>query len=154
MEHEKLSKLLYVAGGIAAVGGAVLAFVYAPWAVRGNAALSAHFWGAMTALWVLVAVLAGALWQYICICRNIGKDCSFCAENVRRMKCIAVLLLVAAGLCVAYGVALACLTPGWLGSADMLIIGCACAAMGLLAFALHKLLKNAVALQDENDLTI
>lgn len=157
MEHEKLARLLKLAGGIALLGGCLMMFVYAP--IRGNQLKqvypgAAHlYWSGLILFWVFGGLLLAALIQYWKICRNIGENRSFCPENAARMKTISVLLIAAAALCLVptvlflmYGV-----TAAW---AAFFILALACLAMGMLAYALHRLLKNAAALQAENDLTV
>lgn len=157
MEHEKLARLLKLAGGIALLGGCLMMFVYAP--IRGSQLKqvypgAAHlYWPGLILFWVFGGLLLAALIQYWKICENIGDDRSFCPENAARMKTISVLLLAAAALCAVptvlflmYGI-----TAAW---AEFAVFGMASLAMGMLAYALHRLLKSAADLQAENDLTV
>ena len=157
MEHKKLARLLSIAGGIALLGGLLMLFVYAP--IRGSQLKLIYpgatflFWPGLLLFWCIGGLLLAALIQYWKICKNIGENRSFCAENAARMKTISVLLFAAAALCAVptvlfliYGI-----TAVW---AEFAVFGMACLAMGMLAYALHKLLKNAAALQAENDLTV
>ena len=157
MEHRKLARLLGIAGGIALLGSLLMMFVHAP--IRGSQLKQAYpgaahlFWPGLTLFWVFGGLLLAALIQYWKICKNIGENRSFCPENVARMKTISVLLISAAALCVVPVILFLIhgITALW---AEFAVFGMASLAMGMLAYALHKLLKNAAALQAENDLTV
>jgi len=159
MEHKKLSVYLKAAGVIAGIGGVVVFFLYAPiMALECRMAypeLAFLFWPGLIFVWCLGGVYAAALWQYWLICHRIGKNRSFCSENARGLSLISRLFFLASGmsfLCMGAWLMDAWhLGPGWLA---LLLVSMASAAVGVLAWALGKLLQRAVSLQEENDLTI
>ena len=159
MEHKKISMYLKAAGGIAALGGIAVFFVYAPvMAVdcrRVYPELSFLFWPGLAFVWCLGGMYAAALWQYLRICHRIGQNESFCQENAKSMKIISHLFF-GAGIFnfLGMGAWLADawrLGPGWVA---LFLIGMASVAVGVLAWGLGKLLQKAVSLQEENDLTV
>ena len=157
MEHRKVSGILIAAGVMAAAGGAAVMLGFAPAGMaqvrEAYPALAWVFWPGLLFIWLVGGLCAGALWQYFRISVRIGAGKSFCAANARDMARIAALLFDAAGLVLAASGALLIfgLGPIWL---FLLLIGMAIGAMGLLAYALSRLLARAVQLQEENDLTV
>ena len=150
MEQKRLSAILLAAGmlavlGVCAAEGMMTGYLSAQTNLKSVLPMLCMLWAAG------LAFLA-ALYQYARICVNIGHGMSFCRENAQRMKRISILLAAAAvfGFIACVGL-LAAAQTGWLLSG---LAGLACAAMSMLAFVLHKLLKNAAELKDENDLTI
>ena len=157
MEHRKVSTILIIAGALAAAGGAALMLGFAPAGMAqvraGYPALAWLFWPGLLFIWLVGGLCAGALWQYFRISLRIGAGKSFCQANARDMARIARLLFDAAGLVLAASAALLLfgLGPIWL---SLLLISMAIGAMGLLAYALSRLLSRAVQLQEESDLTV
>ena len=159
MEHRKLSLYLKTAGVIAALGGLFVFLVELPLLAQNCRVLypnlSFLFWPMLIFVWVLGALYASALWQYMLICHRIGKNQSFCPENVKSMFLIAK-LFAAAAILAFLGMG-AWLWPGlplYRGWAALLLVSMASLAVGVLAWALGKLLQRATVLQEENDLTI
>ena len=159
MEHKKLSRYLLAAGGIAGAGALGIFLVYllgmisvafdpaSPYAYLAFAAIAG-----MIALAILYAL---ALKEYFCICLRIGKNRSFCTENAKGLHRIFQLLMAAALLWLA--AEFSAFLPGmaWgIWNIAFLLFAMASAAMGILAYALGKLLKRATQLQEENELTI
>lgn len=159
MEHQKLARYLMAAGGIAALGTGYAFLIAVPVGVRNAVAahpeLAVYYWPALIYIWIIGALCATALAEYFLICRRIGQNRSFCRENAAGLGRIARELLIAAPLCLA-----SCgapLLPGvemgaW--CAFPVLAAMASGALGILAWALGKLLNRAVQLKEENDLTI
>ena len=105
---------------------------------------------------IALAILYGlALQEYFCICLRIGKNRSFCQENAKGLHRIFQFFLSAALLWLA--AEFSAFLPGmaWgIWNIAFLLLAMASAAMGILAYALGKLLKRATQLQEENELTI
>lgn len=156
MEHKKISRWLLGAGGAAIIGAAFIFLVY----LLGILQLRQHM-----SAYVLLLVLLGmcglalayglALYEYMRICIRIGRNQSFCRENARGLGRIGRYLFLAAGIwLMAQGAALLPdVGPGswWI---SFLLFAAASAAMGVLAWAMGKLLSRAVELKEENDLTV
>ena len=160
MDHKKVSWVLLAAGAIAAVAGIFLFFVYGT-AVAFSCRdafpeLAFLLWPGLIWLWVIGLTYLAAMYCYFRIVLNIGKDRSFIPENARGLACIA-FCMCAAGVLWLLGEILPgliwgiVLGAGWLG---LLLAAMASFAMGLLAWALGKLLARAVQLKEENDLTV
>lgn len=159
MEHKKLSRYLLAAGIIAGAGagGIFLIYLLAMISVAIDPA-SPYAYLAFAAMvgMIAMAILYGlALKEYFCICLRIGKNRSFCPENAKGLHRIFQFFLSAALLWLA--AEFSAFLPGmaW-GSWNIafLLFAMASAAMGILAYALGKLLKRATQLQEENELTI
>ena len=160
MEQKKVSRCLIMAGALAALCGGFLFFVYAPIAAgqcREMYPELAHLYlPGLLAVEAIGLTYAGAMAEYFRIVVRIGQDRSFCRENARGLSRIArfmaaagflwALLLILPPLIwqVQYGAALFA----------MLLAAAASFAMGVLAWGLGKLLARAVALKEENDLTV
>lgn len=96
-----------------------------------------------------------ALWFFWRVCCNIGSDRSFCAENVRYLKAIAILALGDTVLCFVTTVVFACIAAFGAGfyivMLVLLVIGL---AVAVAALVLAHLTEKAAALKAENDLTV
>ena len=159
MEHKKLSRYLLAAGTIAGVGalGIFLVYLLGMISVAFNPASPYAYlaFAAIAGMCALAALYGLALKEYFCICLRIGKNRSFCPENAKGLHRIFQLLMVAALLWLA--AELAAFLPGMMAGVwniAFLLFSMASAAMGILAYALGKLLKRATQLQEENELTI
>lgn len=159
MEHRKLSMYLKMAGAIAGMGGG-LVFLYGVPMLAKNCRQAAPelaflYWPGLIFAWCLGLLYTLALVHYIRICHRIGQNHSFCPENARDLFRIAALFFGAAIISLlgigAWLVPAWQLGPGWLA---LLLVCMASAAVGVLAWALGKLLQRAAALQEENDLTV
>ena len=142
MEQKRISRFLLLAGGAAMAGLAVVFLGFIPitlWSARAWLGGWAAALGTAYALGI-GGLYFGALRLYMTICRRIGQGCSFCAENAAGLW-----LLGEAGYAVAD-----------LGIAGLYfpLLALASAALGVLAWALGRLLRHAVRLQEENDLTV
>ena len=160
MKHRQISRLLLVAGGIAFVGAAFLLFVYAPALAQDCAAMYPELAylqiPLLIGVWLLGAVYLAALTLYMRISLRIGQNRSFCAENVRGLLVISRLLAVAAAaeVLVVPGLGLAGIDLGGPTFLMMLLLALATAAVALLAYCLSALLRHAVQLQEDSDLTV
>lgn len=157
MEHKMVSRLLILAGVVAGVGGMAILLLLIPLAAtemrNTYPELSGWFWPGLVYAWAVGALCLAALEEYLRISVRIGKNRSFCAENVRDLRVIAILLLAAAGLILIGAILVLAMGfgPVWLW---LLLAAAACGAMAILAYALSRLLNRAVQLQEENDLTV
>lgn len=159
MDHRRISWLLIAAGAVAALGGAFLFFVYAP--LAGLACretvpeLAYLFIPGLVFIWFIGILYALAMACYFRVCLRIGKGMSFHRENVKDLSRIAFLLLSAGAVWV-LGIPLGLLLRLGFGAwcFAFLLAAAASAAMGGLAKGLSLLLRRAVALQEENDLTV
>lgn len=157
MSHKRLSHLLLLAGGMAGVGLLELLIVYARLlALRAaQAALAVQYWALLAYVCIISVMYGAALWQYMRISCRIGKNRSFCAENVRSMRWITRLMCAGAGMWAVL------LVLQWLFAMDLateslfIVLLCvASAAVALVAYALTALLHHAVLLQEDSELTI
>lgn len=152
MKHASLSRLLLWAGAAVAAAAAFVLLVYLPCSsvsIDGSIAAKLGF---------LLADLGGAfclfdaLFRYGRICRRVGDNRSFCRENVSDMGKIA-RLMFACGL-----MSLLMAVPaGFLFGRvwfDCVLACLGCAGLGVIAYALACLLRGAVELQEENELTV
>ncbi len=159
MEHKKISYLLIGAGVLAALGGGFLFFIDAPMAaLRYRSALpelSYLMIPGLVFLWFIGILYGTAMINYFLICVRIGKNRSFSRENASGLSRIAALLL-GAGLIWLLGIPFGLLLRLRLGvwSLAFLLAAAASAAMGALAWGLAKLLRRAVEMKEENDLTV
>ena len=160
MEHRKVSNLLIGAGSLATLGGCFLFFVEGTVMAREYRDMYpelAHlYWPGLIYIWVIGLVYCCAMAEYFLISARIGQDRSFCRENARDLKRIALLMILAGALW-----ALAAVLPAWiegiqLGPAFLLFLlaSLASLALGLLAWGLSRLLRRAVEMKEENDLTV
>ena len=160
MEHRKVSTMLISAGALATVGGAGLFLFYAP--VTANECrmlypeLAFLFWPALIYLWIIGLFYCASMYEYVRISLRIREDRSFCAENELGLGRIALFLCVAGALWVLLPVLLTAVYAIHLGPSYLIFLLAAMAsfALGLLAWALSKLLARAVRLKEENDLTV
>ena len=160
MDHKKISWVLLAAGAIAAAAGVFLFFVYGT-AVAFSCResfpeLAFLFWPGLIWLWAIGLTYLTAMYYYFRIVLNIGKDRSFTPENARGLSRIAFWMCAAGVLWLASEV-----LPGLIWGIEfgaewlaLLLAAVASFAMGMLAWALGKLLARAVQLKEENDLTV
>ena len=165
MSHRRISHVLIAAGALATAAMLFLFFVYGPLAAvqcreeyrTAEPAAERLFWPGLCWLMALGLTYCAAMYRYFRIVINIGRNRSFTMDNVRGLGVIAVLLGAAAVLLlltypIAWLISGLSLGPApWLA----LTLGAAASgAMGMLAWALGKLLLRAVQLKEENDLTV
>ncbi|MDO5327933.1 MAG: DUF2975 domain-containing protein [Clostridia bacterium] len=160
MEHRKVSGLLIGAGMLATLGGAGLFLLYAPLVANECRTmypeLAFLFWPGLIYLWIIAAFYCAAMAEYFRVCVRIGQDQSFCAQNALGLSRIALCMNIAGSLWV-----LLSFLPGliWgiaIGPVFLIFLLAAAAsfALGILAWALGRLLSRAVKLKEENDLTV
>lgn len=157
MEHKQLSRLLLSAGLLATLG-VILVFIVAVPVLLAQMqpqwSSSPVFWGRLLYLCPITSLYLSALWQYMGVCRRIGNNRSFCAENARSLASMARLLFIAAGLWGLYPAMQAVLGRLTRLAFPALLLAMGSLAIGMLALALGRLLSRVVCLQEENDLTI
>lgn len=100
-----------------------------------------------------IGVLA-ALTVYMRISIRIGRGVTFEYINVKDLRMIACLLALAAAVLMIAGFILFMMGVLIHFCVILLLISAGCFAMGALAFAISELLRRAVKLQEETDLTI
>lgn len=151
MEHKSISRLLLSAGAVVAVAAALVALWILPDYVL-------HTEGAVFPKVVCLILDAAcvffaysALYRYALICTEIGKDKSFSRANVTNMGKIAGSLFYCGACCLLMAVPLRFLSVFW---PEAIVTALACGGLGVIAYALSRLLDHAVSLQEENDLTV
>lgn len=115
-----------------------------------------------TAVWGIAAVVVvglascGALWRFFAMCERLKHGTAFTVANEACMGRIALCCAVACGALVATFAALVFLCPPVpLGLTELCLLGgMAYGAVTLIAYALKLLVRRAVALQQESDLTV
>lgn len=105
--------------------------------------------------WIMAVPCYLALYQFWCICREIGQDNSFCTENVRALHRIALWALVDCGICLAGNVifSLVGFSTAFVFLLFLLIVFIG-AVIAVMCEALARLVDNASRMKAENDLTI
>lgn len=159
MNHRRISVFLLLAGLIAMLGILWVFGIYVPLVAQQCALtfsqLKYLYWPALLYLWGIGLLFLAALANYLLISVRIGRNQSFCTQNADGLRTISVLLFIAAALCIA-GLAAGLLPRMSFGiwCIPVVLLSLASGAMGMLAWALGWLLRRAVQLQEENDLTI
>ena len=160
MVQKKIARYMMGAGGMAALGIIIVFGIYVPILVgelkQAYPEYAALYWPGLLGLWAIAALFLLGLWEYFQVCVRIGKEQSFCMANTRSLGRIALYMTLGGVLWLS-----AVFAPGLvfhlsIGPAWLLFFLCALAsfALGILAWGLGKLLHKAVALQEENDLTV
>ena len=173
MNQKQISHLLIAAGVIAALGILAGAALYAPELAQESLLILspanadpaqadeiAHrlewlYWTGLSGVWGAALIFYLALFEYFRVSVRIGQDRSFCPENVKSLRHIAICLAADAALWL-----IAIFVPGIFGFPVgpaflvFLLISMANAALSLLAWCLGRLLNRAVTIQQENDLTV
>lgn len=163
MNQKRISHLLIAAGALAAAGILALALLYAP--ALASACLEAFketpniqglYRFGLAGVWTESLIFLLALAEYMLISVRIGRNRSFCPENVRGLRRIALYLSVDGVLWL-----LAIIAPSFIfhiliGPVWMLflLVSMGTFALALLAWCLGGLLSRAVEIQRENDLTV
>lgn len=157
---KKESIWLLIAGIAAGIGVLFVAFIYVP-VIAGECRemypeYAALYWPGLAGIWAITALFLLGLWEYFRVCLRIGQDRSFCMENVKSLRRITGCMAAMAVLFL-----LAIFAPGVLFHLDIgpvflvfLLCAMACAALALLSHGLSRLLKRAVEIKEENDLTV
>lgn len=159
MTQNHPARALKLATAVVGLVGAAVFFVLAPMMLRRfvllHPAQDVWFWPALLYTWLIGGVCYAALWHFWKICRQIGRDHSFCMENAASLRWIAMLAVLVGGLLILGGGALILVEM----DSPLLIAGISLAALAawvvaLMAYSLSHLVKKAAHLQNENDLTI
>ncbi len=109
---------------------------------------------------VLLAVTAilcyAALWQFAKVCREIGRENSFSAENFRSFRVIAALFLVQAVVWVIFLIVSLVIFKTVTLFVIFVLTGMICIWLGVAALAstLAKLIDKARQIREENEYTI
>lgn len=151
MEHKRISRVLLAAGTAAAFAAAIVLIRIVPYEVLTYLDISVFRKVLCLALDAAVLFFGfGALVKYARICIKIGRNRSFCRENAADMGGIAKYLFCCGGCCI--GIAL----PVWSAASfwPEVLAALVCWGLGVIAYALSRLLDHAVSLQEENDLTV
>lgn len=162
MEQKRIADGLKFFTVIVAAVGAVFFLWYVPGCMNrymeyiGTVPRVAVFrWLVPVAIGVIGLLCYLALWEFWRICTRIGNDNSFCRENARSMRNIAILAFLAAGLMLIAGITLVCfgLLIRLAAVKILFLIFVAC-GLSVLCLALARLVENAAELKEENELTI
>lgn len=170
MTQKSISRFLIAAGAMAAVGILALSLIYAPnlaqslrdYLIEDTTAgadfagkVRSLYWVGLGGVWLVSLIFLLALGEYFRVSLRIGKEQSFCPENVKSLQRIALFMAMNAVLWMAaiflpslFSVPVG---PAWL---MFLLISMANAALALLALGLSRLLARAVSIQQENELTV
>lgn len=159
MEQMKIAKCLKIFSVITAVIGGLFFFWYLPMGIISITDMypevSTLKESAILCVIVIACLCYIALYNFYKICTQIGKGNSFCFENAKAMKNIALLACLAL-LILIFGT----LFLGFIGYLSgpfvilmMFIVFVNCGII-VICFALSKLIENAAKIKEENDLTI
>lgn len=112
-------------------------------------------WGIATVAVVSLTSYA-ALWKFFIMCERLKQGTAFTAANEQGMGHIALCCAVAgAALLVTSGVLVFFCPPVPLGLTNLTLLACAAyGAVALVAYALQLLVRRAVVLQQESELTV
>ena len=160
MKQKTISWILAAAGAVAALGILLVFGVFVP-VLAGECRtmypeLAHLYWPGLIGMWLIGLTFLLALWEYFLVSIRIGRDQSFSVGNVISLRRIALYLAISGvlWLCAVIG-------PGLIFHADIgpiwiyfFLFAMAGFALALLAWGLSMLLQRAVALQEENDLTV
>lgn len=160
IEHKRLAVLLRIGLVIAAAVCAAIFFWFLPELGRGIAkadpAYAWAFWPCLGFAWLFAVPVFWAMLRMWTVFGRIGQGAAFCRENAQALRTVSRLAFFDAALVPAGVITLALLGAG---SPGMTVIAMpagtmVCALVGVMAMALSRLVADAAALQDENDLTV
>lgn len=159
MTQKRIANVLKVFCIFVAVVGAFFFFLYIPliideFALMFPEAAFLKFPGIL-GVWVIAALCYIALWNFWGICTRIGEDNSFCEENAKAMKNMAIMGFLMTGLILAAMIFIGIL--GFLGISYFMIgffVACITTGVGVVCYALSLLIRKAAEIKEENDLTI
>ena len=138
IEHKRLAVLLRIGLVIAAAVCAAIFFWFLPELGRGIAkadpAYAWAFWPCLGFAWLFAVPVFWAMLRMWTVFGRIGQGAAFCRENAQALRTVSRLAFFDAAL-----------VP-----AGTMV----CALVGVMAMALSRLVADAAALQDENDLTV
>ncbi len=159
MNQRELSSWLKALVVLSGTMGIVLCFWLAPTygqrLALNDPQLAHLFWPCLIFIWIGCIPVYAALYQAWIIFTNIGNDDSFCEENVRRLKIVSKLSI--AEIIMYFGAAVALLIANLIHIQVFIVIFVilfAAIFVAMSSAALSHLVSKAVALQQENDLTI
>lgn len=151
MEHKSISRMLLIAGAVVALFAAAVLFAAVPITIFTVLDISLFRKLLTLAVYVFIAYFAfAALIKYARICVMIGRNQSFSRENVVNMDKIAKYLFCCGGCFLLTIFTLWANITYW----PEIIASLGCGGLGVIAYALSRLLDHAVSLQEENDLTV
>ena len=160
IEHKRLAALLRIGLVIAAVVCAAIFFWFLPELGRGIAEADPEyawaFWPCLAFAWLFAAPVfwgMAVMWR---VFGRIGQGAAFCAANAGALRTVSRLAFFDAVLVPVGVITLALLGVGSPGLTVILMPAgsMVCALVGVMAMALGRLVSDAAALQDENDLTV
>ncbi|MDO4710582.1 MAG: DUF2975 domain-containing protein [Peptostreptococcaceae bacterium] len=113
------------------------------------------FWPCLTFIWIACCPIYMALYQAWMIFTNIGEDNSFCEDNILRLKIISRLSIIVVSMYsfAAFALLFMDLVSIYIFLAIFVILF-ASIFIAVLSAVLSHLVKKAVELKNENDLTI
>ena len=160
IEHRRLAALLRAGLLLAAVICGAIFFRFLPELGRGIAAADPEyawaFWPCLAFAWLFAAPVfwgMAVMWR---VFGRIGRGAAFCAANAGALRTVSRLAFFDALLVPVGVITLALLGAGSPGLTVILMPAgsMVCALVGVMAMALGRLVSDAAALQDENDLTV
>lgn len=159
MNQRELSRWLKGLVAVSAILGLMLCFGLAPIVgsdlAESNPNLAFMFWPCLIFIWAACVPVYMALYQAWMIFTNIGEDNSFCEENVLRLKKVSRLsIIVVIGYSLAAAFLLLIKMVNLLIFMVIFIILFASIFVATSSAVLSHLVKKALELQKENDLTI
>lgn len=159
MDQKRIANVLKVFCIFVAAVGALFFFLYIPLVIEEFALMFPEaaflYLPGILGVWVIAFLCYVALWNFWGICTRIGEDNSFCNENAKAMKCMAVMGFSMTGLIIAAMIYIGIL--GFLGIAYFMIgffVACVTTGVGVVCYALSLLIRKAAEIKEENDLTI
>ena len=159
MNQMKISKILKLFSMMNAIIGGLFFFWYMPHIISDAAIefseVSFLEMPGKIGIWTIALLCYIALYYFWKICNEIGKENSFCEKNVLSMKYIGI---IACLICIlifggdVYMAVVGYLHPGLVILSFLFIfVG---SGIAVICFSLSALIKNAVMIKNENDLTI
>lgn len=160
ISYKRLAALLRTGLLVAALVCAAVFFWFLPEQGRGIAAADPEyawaFWPCLSFAWLFAAPVFWAMAVMWRVFGRIGRGRAFCMENAGALRTVSRLAFFDAALVPVGVITLALLGAGSPGLTVLAMpLGTmACALIGVMAMALSRLVADAAALQDENDLTV
>ena len=160
MKQRTIAHILMAGGAVAGLGIILVFGVFVP--VIANECkmmypeLAYLYWPGLIGMWLIGVMFLLGLWEYFRVCVRIGDDQSFSVGNVSSLRRIALYMAISSALWIG-----AAFGPGLVFHADVgpiwiyfFLFAMAGFALALLAWGLSLLLKRAVEIKEENDLTV
>ena len=158
MERNKIARVLYIYSILASILEGLFLLVFMPQEI-GMIAKNEEFallkWPGIIGMYIIAIVCFYAVYRFLSVIKNIEHNNSFCHDNVEHMKVIGhcaftVGILIILGDLFVFVLGL--LHPGLL--LFSLIIIFIAGAFCVVSYSLSSLIKQAVYIKEENDLTI